>query len=143
MELPQTYQVNASAQPQGDVQLSAEQLPILNSAPPKEFGGPGDKWSPEDLLVAAVADCFILSFRAIAAASKFEWKDLKCSASGKLDKVDRSIQFTELHLRAKLTVPAGTDESRARRLLEKAEQTCFITNSLKAGSHLEATIEQG
>jgi peroxiredoxin-like protein len=140
MELPQNYTVSASARSQGHIQLNAENLPTLESAPPKEFGGPGNIWSPEDLLVAAVADCFVLSFRAIAAASKFEWTNLECSATGKLDKIERAIQFTEIEVKATLTVPAGTDEARALKLLEKAELTCFITNSLKAPAHLDSTI---
>jgi peroxiredoxin-like protein len=143
MELPQHYSVAAAAQPQGHIQLTADSLPALQSAAPKEFGGPGGFWSPEDLLVAAVADCFALSFRAIAAASKFEWTSLQCSASGKLDKLDRAIQFTELTLTATLKIPAGGDESRAMRLLEKAEQTCFITNSLKATARLDANVIAG
>jgi organic hydroperoxide reductase OsmC/OhrA len=143
MELPQHYSVAASAQPQGHIQLTADSLPALQSAAPKEFGGPGGFWSPEDLLIAAVADCFALSFRAIAAASKFEWTSLQCSASGKLDKLDRAIQFTELTLTATLKIPAGGDESRAMRLLEKAEQTCFITNSLKATARLDANVIAG
>lgn len=143
MELPQHYTVAAAAQPQGQIQLTADNLPTLQSAPPKEFGGPGDVWSPEDFLVAAVADCFVLSFRAIAAASKFEWTDLQCSASGKLDKVERAIQFTEMTVSATLTIPAGGDEARGMKLLEKAEQACFITNSLKAPAHLQAQVIVG
>lgn len=143
MELPQNYLVSAAAQAQGHVQLSADNLPNLQSAAPKEFGGPGNLWSPEDLLVAAVADCFVLSFRAIAAASKFEWTSLQCSANGKLDKLERAIQFTGITVSATLKIPAGGDETRALRLLEKAEQACFITNSLKAAAHLEAKVVVG
>lgn len=141
MELPQNYSVTARVSPESHVRLSAENLTDLESAAPKEFGGPGDRWSPEDLLVAAVADCFVLSFRAIAAASKFEWVDLKCDVVGKLDKVDRAVQFVELAVKASLTIPPGTDPTRAHRLLEKAEQSCFITNSLKASVHLETMIQ--
>jgi peroxiredoxin-like protein len=139
-QFPHQYQASASAQPAGLVSLNGKDLPEIHSAPPTEFGGPGDQWSPEDLLMGAVADCFALSFRAIAAASKFEWIDLKAEVTGTLDKVERVIQFTELNLQAHLTVPAGADEARAQRLLEKAEQTCFITNSLKVEPHLETTI---
>jgi organic hydroperoxide reductase OsmC/OhrA len=140
MNLPHHYVVSGSAQPSGNVNLSADKLPALDSAPPANFGGPGNLWSPEDLLVAAVVDCFVLSFRAIAAASKFDWIDLKCEASGTLDKVERAIQFTEMHLTATLVVPGGADENRAQRLLEKAEQACLITNSLKLQPHLETRI---
>ncbi len=141
MELPQSYTVTAQASPASNIRLSVENLPDIESAAPKEFGGPGDRWSPEDLLVAAVADCFVLSFRAIAAASKFEWTELQCQASGKLDRADRAIQFTELTVKVSLTLPEGADPTRAQRLLEKAEQTCFITNSLKASVQMESTIQ--
>ena len=40
-----------------------EGVRVIESAPPKEFDGPGDQWSPEQLLTAAVADCFVLNFR--------------------------------------------------------------------------------
>lgn len=139
--LPHHYKSNATASPEGPVSLTADGVPELKSAPPTAFGGPGDQWSPEDLLVAAVGDCFILSFRAIAAASKFEWTSLKCDVTGTLDKVERAMEFTGFNIQAQLTIPAGADESRAQRLLEKAEATCLITNSLKAEPHLETSIE--
>ena len=40
----------------GDVELTAEGLPPLRSAAPAEFGGPGNRWSPETLPVDLVAD---------------------------------------------------------------------------------------
>ena len=140
MNPPHDYSVSAAATNSGNVDLTAEGLSSLTSNAPKEFGGPGDQWSPEDLLVAAVADCFVLSFRAIAGMSKFEFTQISVTATGKLDKVERDIQFTELSIVANLTIPEGADEGRAQRLLEKAEATCFITNSLKATPHLQANI---
>lgn len=140
-DLPHRYTVAALSRTEGDVSLESARLPALSSAAPAEFGGPGDRWSPETLLVAAVADCFTLGFRAIAKASKLEWVSLRCEVEGTLERVERATQFTGFQVRATLRVPPGTDEARARGLLEKAEKTCFITNSLKGASHLEASIE--
>jgi organic hydroperoxide reductase OsmC/OhrA len=139
-DLPHQYLVSADAKSSGNVTLASNGVADLASAPPAEFGGPGDQWSPESLLVAAVADCFILSFRAIARASRLEWDSLGCSVDGTLDRVDRVTQFTGFNVSATLHVPTGTDEEKARRLLEKAEHACLITNSLKAESHLETTV---
>lgn len=138
---PHTYAVAATAQPAGDVTLTGHHLPSIASAPPIEFGGPGDRWSPETLLVAAVADCFILTFRAIASMSQLSWISLSCDVDGTVDRVERVTQFTALTVRAHLVIPAGTDEERARRLLTKAEETCLVTNSLKVAPHLDATVE--
>lgn len=139
-QLPHEYGVNATANTEGNIQLSAENLPTLESAPPAQFGGPGDQWSPEDLLVGSIANCFILTFKAIARASKLEWTSLACSANGTLDRVERSMQFTGFSIAAELTLPDDSATDKARMLLEKAEQNCLVTNSLKADCHLEITI---
>ena len=139
-DLPHHYHVNASAESTGTVTLKADDLPQIVTAPPAEFGGPGDQWSPETLLVGAVADCFILTFRAIARASKLEWTNLECSAEGVLERVERVTRFTSFTVRATLTVPAGTDTEKAERLMEKSEAACMITNSLSADVHLEIEI---
>ena len=138
---PHHYAVTALASAEGEVRLESERLPVLISAAPAEFGGPGDRWSPESLCVGAVADCFVLTFRAIARASKLPWTSLRCNAEGTLDRIERVTQFTSFLLRATLQVPPGTDEARARQLLERAEQTCLISQSLKGTFHLEAKVE--
>jgi peroxiredoxin-like protein len=138
---PHHYVVRGRGRVAGDVELSGEQLPTLHSASPAQFDGPGDRWSPETLLVGAVADCFILTFRAIARASKLSWTSLRCEVTGTLDRVNRETQFTHFDLRARLTVPHGADAEQAQRALEKAERTCLISNSLKGSVHLVASIE--
>ena len=135
------YSATASANPESLVTLEVEGLASIESGPPKEFGGSGEQWSPEDLLVSAVADCFVLSFKAVATASKFQWTSLSCSVTGTLDKVDRAMQFTALSIKPTLTVPADADVERAHKLLEKSEQVCFITNSLKADTELEVDVQ--
>jgi organic hydroperoxide reductase OsmC/OhrA len=140
---PHHYTVHASAEPAGDVPLNATGLPPIASAPPAEFDGPGDRWSPETLLCAAVADCFLLSFRAVARASKLDWNSLEASVEGKLDRVDGRSAFTEFVVHAVLRVPAGTDQDRATRLLEKAEHVCLISNSLVAQRRLDPTVIAG
>jgi organic hydroperoxide reductase OsmC/OhrA len=137
---PHRYDVHAAADTEGSVLVRSEGLPTLTTAPPLQYGGPGDQWSPETLLVAAAADCFVLTFRAIAAASKLPWRRLGCDAEGILDRSDGVVRFTELHLRARLVLPPGVDTERAKRLLEKAEEACLVTNSLALRPTLAAEI---
>ena len=139
-ELPHNYVVTASAQAESNVDLSCNGLPDLVTGPPAEFGGPGDIWSPETLFVGSVSDCFILTFRAIARASKLPWLSLECVADGTLERVERSTQFTAINIKANLQVPAGTDAGKATRLLEKAEANCLITQSMTATVHLETSV---
>ena len=138
--MPHRYQVTGTGRTTGDVELSAERLTTLRSASPAEFDGPGDRWSPETLLVGAVADCFILTFRAIATASRLPWTSLECDVTGTLDRVDRVTQFTHFDIRARLVVPGG-DTEKARAALEKAERNCLISNSLKAPIALDTQVE--
>jgi len=140
-DLPHLYTVNVAGTPENNLVTSANNLPDLATAPPKSFGGPGDKWSPEDLLIAAVANCTVLSFKAIARASKLDWISIECESQGVLDKVDRKIQFTKINTRAKLVIPSSSDSEKALKLLNKAEEVCLISNSLTAESHIECEIE--
>lgn len=139
-DLPHEYRVIAGATADGDVSLTATGLPTIDSAPPAEFGGPGDRWSPESLLTAAVADCFVLTFRAIARASTLTWESLDCQTVGVLERAGDGVRFTRFLLRATLVVPPETDTGRARRLLDKAKARCLVTNSLRAETTLDASV---
>ena len=138
---PHQYRVRASGDATGDVALKADRLPDLYSEPPAEFGGPDARWSPEMLLIAAVADCLILTFRAIARASKLSWTSLDCDVTGTLDRVDGTTQFTHFDVRARLVVPATENPQKARDALDTAERNCLISRSLTGSSHLDAVVE--
>ena len=137
---PHRYAVNATVRPDGDVPLAMDGVRIIESAPPKEFDGPGNQWSPEGLLTAAVADCFVLSFRAIATASKYAWLSLESRTEGTLDRIDGKMCFTKFTTHARLQVAAGSDIERAKRLLEKAESMCLVANSLNSERHLTVEV---
>jgi len=140
---PHRYVVTAAVRPVGDVPLSTDGVRVIESAPPKEFDGPGNQWSPEGLLTAAVADCFVLGFRAIAAASKFAWISLESRTEGTLDRIDGKMRFTRFDTHAKLQVAAGADIERAKKLLEKAETACLVANSLISERHLTVEVAVG
>ena len=138
---PYRYQVNATASPEGDVLLLSDGLRALRSQPPDAYGGPGDRWSPETLLVGAVADCFALTFRAVARAAKLQWETLECEADGTLDRVDRVAQFTAFRIRVYLTVPHTVSTNDALAVLARTKQHCLITHSLKAHLEFEAHVD--
>ena len=139
-DLPHQYSAKVHGTPTTNLVTQGENLPEIIVAPPSNFGGPGDQWSPEELLMAAVADCLVLSFKAISRASKLEWLSIECESNGTLDKVDRKIQFTDIVTKAKLVLASGEDEAKAEGLLLKAEEVCFISNSLSCSSRLDYEI---
>jgi organic hydroperoxide reductase OsmC/OhrA len=137
---PHTYSVSARGAVAGSVAVASQGVPDIQTAPPPEFDGPGDVWSPETLLVAAVANCFILTFRGVSRAARFEWEQLECHVEGVLERVSGVTQFSKFSTRAKLTVKAGLDSAKAQELLQRAEKGCLVANSLRGERHLEAEI---
>jgi organic hydroperoxide reductase OsmC/OhrA len=137
---PHTYVASGSAESAGFVAIGSPRLPSLETAPPAQFDGPGDLWSPETLLCASLADCFILTFRAVTRAAHLKWLSLECRVEGVLERVGPVSQFTRYTTFAKLTVPAETNPAKARELLERAEHGCLIANSLSGVRALEAQV---
>jgi organic hydroperoxide reductase OsmC/OhrA len=140
---PHQYRVTATASAEGVVTLGSTGLADIPSMPPPEFDGPPGYWSPETLLIAAVADCYVLSFRSVARAGKVGWTSLAVDVEGVLERVDGVTRFTRFTTRARLVVPAGTDPAKARASLDRAEKVCLITNSLNGERHLEAEVVEG
>ena len=139
-DLPHHYTVTTRSEQAGAIDIEAAGLATIVADAPVEFGGPGDRWSPESLLVASVASCLMLSFRAIARASKLEWDSLSCEVTGTLDRVERVTRFTAFELTARLSIGADVNEDKALRILDKAKAACLITNSLSAETTLNASV---
>jgi peroxiredoxin-like protein len=141
--LPHRYDARLTGGPAGYATLSVAGVPDLRAAPPLDFDGPGDAWSPEHLLLAAVETCFLFTLRAVAQASRIEFTSLELSAEGTVDRHDGGMRFTEILLRPRLGLPADADKSRALRAMEKAEKACLVTASLSVPVRLEPEITIG
>jgi len=139
-DYPHRYKAAAQAGTEGIIETGSPGLQTIHAMPPPEFDGPGDTWSPETMLVGAVANCFILTFRAVARASGFEWNDLTCEVVGVLDRIDRVTQFTDFYMDVSLRVPHGADAHKAHRLAEKSKDVCLVTNSLTGVKHLNVAV---
>jgi len=100
-------------------------------------------WSPETLLVAAVADCYVLSFRAVARASRLDWEGLDVEVEGVLDRADGRTRFVRFDITAKLALMRESDAPRASAVMETAKRSCLITNSLNGECVLRPRITVG
>ena len=124
------------------VATSSDRLPELEVATPPEFGGPEFVWSPEHLLVASVASCFMTTLLAIAANSKLEIVGLDIPASGRLARGDdRRYSITRIELRPRIVIADEKDRTKAERLAHKADEICLISRSLRSEVVLEPTVE--
>lgn len=137
---PHHYRAEAGATQTGIIQLRADSAPALDTAAPPEFDGPPGYWSPETLLVGSVADCYILTFRAVARASKLQWEHLAVDVEGVLDRVEGMTRFVRFTIKPRLQIASGVSQTLARTVLDKAERSCLVTNSLSADCTLEPTL---
>lgn len=121
--------------------LNGAGLPSVPIGAPSEFGGRAGNWSPEQLLVASVNSCYVLTLLAIAENSKIGLVNLTSSAKGKLEKVaGAGYQVTEITIKPKIIVATAKDVERVSRIIEKAKQNCFISNSIKSSVQLAPEI---
>ena len=127
---PHKYLTTTIGQSSGNIISESRNSPKLHVSEPLEFNGTDNQWSPEQLFVATVANCLILTFRVISKASGFSWGDISCKAEGTLDAVNGENKFTNIDIQVSMLVNSETDIRKALRLLNKSEKQCLIKNSI-------------
>lgn len=142
MESEHTYRVLAwwSAAKTGLAKSDSAPNAIHFAAPP-QFGGLEGRWSPEDLLLSAVAACFTTTFRALAEYSKFDYTDLEVEVEGTVLKAESGYAFERITLRPILTLSREEEQLRAHMLLDKAKRLCLISRAIAVPQMLEAKVE--
>lgn len=138
--LPHHYFVSlAQAGDQDALVEAAGRPPLMISAPPEFDGLPGT-WSPEHLLLSAVASCYFTTFRVVAHAMHLEWGDLHISVEGALELVERKPRFTAIDLTLNLRTRAD-EIDRMRRAIQKAKDGCIVAAALRVPVGLAVSIE--
>ena len=110
------------------------------TAPP-EFGGLQGRWTPEELLLGAIASCYTTTFRALAESSRFEYADLEVEVQGTVHKVDSGYSFSEIVMRPNLKISSEEGRERALRLLQKAEALCLVSRALSITQTFESHVQ--
>ncbi len=96
--------------------------------------------NPEQLLVVAASSCQLLMFLAIAARSRVDVVAYEDDAEAVMPE-DQPMWITEIVLRPRIVVDAGTDLAKVERMVEKAHEGCYISKSLRSRIVVEAAIE--
>ena len=104
---------------------------IIGSADPM-FRGDANVYNPEDLFVAALSSCHLLSYLALCARSKINVVAYEDNAHGILKLLPNGGGiFESVTLRPSVTLAPGSDEKKALELHEQAHDLCFIAASVK------------
>jgi peroxiredoxin-like protein len=140
--LPHDYEVTLTGAAAGYATVSAAGLPDLTTAPPTDYDGPGDAWSPEHLLLAAVSSCFLFTFRAVARASHVEFVEVEADTAGTVDRTGGVTRFTDIILRPTVSTPSGADAAAVQRAIDKAASRCLVSSSLDTPVRVQPTIRE-
>ncbi len=114
--------------------------PELLGSAARVFHGDADRWNPEEMLIAALAQCHLLSYLYVAARAGVVVESYVDDADGVLEvDADGAGRITAVTLRPVVTVSAG-DPDAALRLHDEAHRLCFIANSVAFPVHREPRI---
>ncbi|HNP16361.1 MAG TPA: OsmC family protein [Terrimesophilobacter sp.] len=114
-----------------EVLVSADgKHPIDGSADPT-FHGNADRWNPEEMLLAALSQCHLLSYLHVAVLRGFVVTGYTDEAVGSMEQTpDGGGHFTSVTLRPLVTVAASDMVDAAIHGHELANRMCFIANSV-------------
>jgi len=115
----------------------------IQGGPPVVFGGSGDRWSPEDLMLASVNTCHLSSFIGYAKRKGFEFVSYTSEIEGLLEFVDTTFRFTKMVIRPRLVVKSESDIETAKQHLSRAHDLCFMGHSVIAEVTMEPEVVAG
>lgn len=124
-----------------DHDVIAEGKPPLAGSADPFFRGDANRWNPEDLLLAALAQCHMLSYLAQCARAGVVVTGYVDEPVGTMTETLGVGKFTSVVLRPAVTVTNAAMIDRARQLHEPAHEACFIARSVNFAVHHEAHID--
>ncbi|WP_206420008.1 OsmC family protein [Minwuia thermotolerans] len=111
--------------------IAAPGKPSLTTSSDPAFLGVPELWNPEDMLVAALSSCHMLSYLACCARARIEVLDYSDEARGTMVEDGKGGgRFTEVVLEPRVVIADAVRLDHARRLHGTAHRVCFIANSV-------------
>lgn len=111
---------------------SAPGKPDIEIGSPPEFKGDPGVWAPEEMLVAALNACMMLTFVSFAQSKGLEFVAYESAAEGLLANVDGKYRIVEVDVRPTLALRSHADVAVARTIMAEVKENCFISNSITA-----------
>ena len=108
---------------------------VITASASPAYRGDGTKADPEDMLVAALSSCHMLSFLAIAAKKKLTVTSYQDEAVGFLENEGGKLWITRVILRPKVAIDA--DAATLEQIHHLAHEACFIASSVKTEISVE------
>jgi organic hydroperoxide reductase OsmC/OhrA len=113
-----------------ELRVSSAGKPSIDGSSDRAFRGDADRWNAEELLVAALSECHLLSYLHVAAANGIVVTGYTDAATGTMEQTsDGGGHFTIVTLRPIVTISHG-DPAVALELHREANEKCFIAASV-------------
>jgi organic hydroperoxide reductase OsmC/OhrA len=123
-------------------QISSEGKTNIAGSSDRAFRGDAERWNPEELLIAALSQCHMLSYLHEAAINGIVVTKYSDAATGTMEQTDNGGgHFTLVTLRPTVTIAAG-DSALALAIHTEASNKCFISSSVNFPVHHEPVIQQ-
>lgn len=106
----------------------------------RPFHGDAERWNPEELLLAALSQCHMLSYLHVAVKRGIVVESYEDDAIGTMRQEGDGGRFTSVTLRPRVRISAGTVQD-AIVAHEEAHRLCFIANSVNFPVAHEPTVE--
>lgn len=127
-----------------DVTIAIDGKPELLASADKPFRGDPTRWNPEDLLVAALSECHLLSYLHACVTAGVIVTSYRDDAAGTMREDGHGGgAFAEVVLRPHVTVADAGMIPAAEQAHEQAHEWCFIANSVNFPVRHEATVVVG
>ena len=120
--------------------VRSEGKPDLRLASPPEFKGEGGVWTPEELFVASVESCHMMTFLAFAHKQQVPLVSYESHANGVLEFIDGDYRFTRIVLFPSIVVAKSVKEEYVYAVLRDAHAHCLVTNSISSIIEVNPTI---
>jgi len=107
-----------------------------------ELGGLQGRWTPEQLLLCALAGCFTTTFHDVARSAKFEYTDLEVEIEGSVRRSrSAGCNFNEILIRPRLKVHSDDQCEAGLNLLRRTKAVCMISRAITVPQTLEPMVE--
>jgi|SRR5271166_2448665 len=113
----------------------------IHFSEPVDRGGLEGRWTPEQLLLCALAGCFTTTFQEVARSARFVYTDLEVEVEGTVNQSKVGCTFNEIVLRPRLTVPAEEELGEGMDLLRRATSLCTIARAISVPQTTEPKVE--
>ncbi len=123
--------------------ITSDGKPVIEASSDPSFRGDKSRYNPEDMLVASLSSCHMLSYLHLCATNGITVLEYQDSASGTLElNRDGSGQMMRVELHPRVTIAPQCDPARAEALHEEAHRMCFIARSVSFPVEAVPTIVQ-